>query len=254
MDLKDRVALITGGNSGIGKAIALAYGRAGADVAIDYVSEPDAAEDVRKQIEGMGRRAITIRADISRVEQVKEMVGRTVGELGRIDVLVNNAGLQIQKHFPELTPEDWDKMLSVDLRGTFLVTLYTVQEMIKRKFGRIINVTSVHQEIPKPYFAPYCAAKAGVGMLTKTLAVELAPYKISVNSIAPGAIETPMNVDVLRDLEKLRRVLSQVPWGRMGRPEEVADLAVYLASDAADYITGATFVIDGGLIQQVVQY
>ena len=254
MDLKDRVALITGGNSGIGKAIALAYGRAAADVAIDYVSEPDAAEDVRKQIEGMGRRAITIRADISRVEQVKEMVGRTVGELGRIDVLVNNAGLQIQKHFPELTPEDWDKMLSVDLRGTFLVTLYTVQEMIKRKFGRIINVTSVHQEIPKPYFAPYCAAKAGVGMLTKTLAVELAPYKISVNSIAPGAIETPMNVDVLRDLEKLRRVLSQVPWGRMGRPEEVADLAVYLASDAADYITGSTFVIDGGLIQQVVQY
>lgn len=254
MDLKDRVALITGGNSGIGKAIALAYGRAGADVAIDYVSGPDAAEDVRKQIEGMGRRAITIRADISQVEQVKEMVGRTVGELGRIDVLVNNAGLQIQKHFPELTPEDWDKMLSVDLRGTFLVTLYTVQEMIKRKFGRIINVTSVHQEIPKPYFAPYCAAKAGVGMLTKTLAVELAPYKISVNSIAPGAIETPMNVDVLRDLEKLRRVLSQVPWGRMGRPEEVADLAVYLASDAADYITGSTFVIDGGLIQQVVQY
>jgi len=254
VDLKDRVALITGGNSGIGKAIALAYGRAAADVAIDYVSGADAAEDVRKEIEGMGRRAITIRADISRVEQVKEMVGRTVGELGRIDVLVNNAGLQIQKHFPELTPEDWDKMLSVDLRGTFLVTLYTVQEMIKRKFGRIINVTSVHQEIPKPYFAPYCAAKAGVGMLTKTLAVELAPYKISVNSIAPGAIETPMNVDVLRDLEKLRRVLSQVPWGRMGRPEEVADLAVYLASDAADYITGSTFVIDGGLIQQVVQY
>lgn len=254
MDLKDRVALITGGNSGIGKAIALGYGRAGADVAIDYVSGPDAAEDVRKQIEEMGRRAITIRADISRVEQVKEMVGRTVGELGRIDVLVNNAGLQIQKHFPELTPEDWDKMLSVDLRGTFLVTLYTVQEMIKRKFGRIINVTSVHQEIPKPYFAPYCAAKAGVGMLTKTLAVELAPYKISVNSIAPGAFETPMNVDVLRDLEKLRRVLSQIPWGRMGRPEEVADLAVYLASDAADYITGSTFVIDGGLIQQVVQY
>ncbi len=188
------------------------------------------------------------------MEQVKEMVGRTVGELGRIDVLVNNAGLQIQKHFPELTPEDWDKMLSVDLRGTFLVTLYTVQEMIKRKFGRIVNVTSVHQEIPRPYFAPYCAAKAGVGMLTKTLAVELAPYKISVNSIAPGAFETPMNVDVLRDVEKLRRVLSQIPWGRMGRPEEVADLAVYLASDAAEYITGSTFVIDGGLIQQVVQY
>ncbi len=182
------------------------------------------------------------------------MVKQTVSAFGRIDILVNNAGLQIEKPFPELTPRDWDRMTCVDLRGTFLVTLYTVREMIKRKYGKVVNVTSVHQEIPKPYFAPYCAAKAGVGMLTKVLAVELAPYRINMNNVAPGAIETPMNIEVLREPEKLERVLSQVPWGRMGRPEEVAEAAVYLASDAAEYVTGATFVIDGGLTQQVVQY
>jgi len=254
VQLQDKVALITGANSGIGKAIALRYGQAGANVAINYVTDPEAAEEVRRHVEDMGRCAITVKADISQVGQVRDMVGQTIDAFSRIDILVNNAGLQIEKAFPELTPEDWDKMTRVDLRGTFLVTLHAVQEMIKRKHGKIINVTSVHQEIPKPYFAPYCAAKAGVGMLTKVLAVELAPYKISINNLAPGAIETPINIDVLRDPEKLKRVLGQIPWGRMGQPEEVAEMAVYLASDAAEYVTGATFVIDGGLTQQVVQY
>lgn len=254
MQLRDKTALVTGANSGIGRAIALRCAQAGADVAVNYVTDPEAAEDVRRQVEGMGRRAITIRADISQVDQVEDMVKQTVSTFGRIDILVNNAGLQIEKPFPELTPQDWDKMTCVDLRGTFLVTLYTVQEMIKRNYGKVVNVTSVHQEIPKPYFAPYCAAKAGVGMLTKVLAVELAPYRININNLAPGAIETPMNIEVLREPGKLERVLSQVPWGRMGRPEEVAEAAVYLASDAAEYVTGATFVIDGGLTQQVVQY
>lgn len=254
MDLTDRTALITGANSGIGRAIALRFGRAGADVAIDYRSRPEDAEAVRRQVEAMGSRAISIQADISREEEVREMVDRAVHELGRIDILVNNAGLQIEKPFLELTPQDWDTMTCVDLRGTFMVTLYAAKVMAERRFGRIINVTSVHQGVPKPLFAPYSAAKAGVGMLTKVLAVELAPYRISINNLAPGAIETPMNRDVLEDPQKLERVLSQIPWGRMGRDDEVAEMALYLASDAAEYVTGATFVIDGGLMQQVVEY
>lgn len=252
--LANRTALITGASSGIGRAIALAFAEAGADIASDYVHSKEAEDEATAQIRSLGRRAIEIEADISKADQVQDMVTRAVDELGKIDILVNNAGVQIQKAFPDLTPEDWDRMVSIDLRGTFLVTLYTVREMIKSGGGRIINITSVHQEIPKPNFAPYCAAKAGVGMLTKTLAVDLAPHKINVNAIAPGAIATPMNEDVLDDPDKLKRVLSQVPWGRMGTAEEVAQLAVYLASDAAAYITGATFVIDGGLSQQVVHY
>ncbi len=254
MELTDRVALVTGANSGIGEAIALRFGRAGADVAVNYRSRPEDAENVRRQIEEMGRRAITIQADISIEDQVRGMVERAIDEFGRIDILVNNAGIQIEKAFLDLTPQDWDAMTCVDLRGTFMVTLYAAREMAARKSGRIINITSVHQEIPKPYFAPYSAAKAGVGMLTKVLAVELAPYGIKVNNLAPGAIETPMNRDVMEDPEKLERVLGQVPLGRMGRAEEVAEMALYLASDAAEYVTGATFVIDGGLTQQVVEY
>jgi len=252
--LSGRNALVTGASSGIGKAIALAMAEAGADLALDYIGDPTAEDDVARQIREMGRRAVEIEADISNGDQVRHMVHQAVEELGRIDILVNNAGLQIEKPFWELTPDLWDKMISVDLRGTFLVTLYTVQKMMESGGGRIVNITSVHQLIPKPNFAPYCAAKAAVGMLTKTLGVDLAPHKININAIAPGAIATPMNKDVLDNPDKLKRVLSQVPWGRMGKPEEIASMAVYLASDAADYITGATFVIDGGLTQQVVQY
>ncbi len=252
--LDGRTALVTGASSGIGKSIALAMAQAGADVALDYIGDPTSADDVARQIRDMGRRTAEIEADISNADQVRHLVYQTIEELGKLDTLVNNAGMQIKKPFWELTPELWDKMVSVDLRGTFLVTLYTVQKMMKSGGGRIINITSVHQLIPKPNFAPYCAAKAGVGMLTRTLGVDLAPYKININAIAPGAIATPMNQDVLDDPDKLKRVLSQIPWGRMGKPEEIASMAVYLASDAADYITGATFVIDGGLTQQVVQY
>lgn len=252
--LEGRTALVTGSSSGIGRAIALAFAEAGADIASDYVGSAEAEDEAAERIRKTGRRVVEIEADISKADEVQNMVNRAMAEFGKIDILVNNAGLQIEKAFRDLEPEDWDRMLSVDLRGTFLVTLYTVREMIKSGGGKIINITSVHQLIPKPNFAPYCAAKAGVGMLTKTLAVDLAPYKIRVNAIAPGAIATPMNKDVLEDPEKLKRVLDQVPAGRMGTAEEVAQLALYLASDAADYVTGATFVIDGGLTQQVVRY
>ncbi|MHB0914022.1 MAG: SDR family oxidoreductase [Armatimonadota bacterium] len=252
--MEGRAALVTGGNSGIGRATALALGRAGADVAVNYVARPEEALAVCREIRCMGRRALPVEADISDPNQARAMVERTVAEFGRLDILVNNAGLQIEKPFLDLTLADWDKMLSVDLRGTFLVTLHAAREMAKRKFGRIVNVTSVHQEIAKPRFAPYCAAKAGVGMLTKVLALELAPHRINVNAVAPGAIATPMNRDVLENPEKLARVRAQIPWGRLGTPEEVAALVVYLASDAADYVTGATFTIDGGLTEQVVEY
>lgn len=254
MDLVGKTALVTGANSGIGRAIALALGNAGADVAVNYVVNGEAAEEVRRQIEGVGRRCIAVKADISQADQVASMVGRTVAELGRIDILVNNAGVQVRKPFVDLTMDDWDRMLSVDLHGAFFVTLYAVREMVKGGSGRIINITSVHQTVPKPEFAPYCVAKAGVGMLTQVLSSELAPYKINVNNIAPGAIETPMNKDLLENPDLLRKTIDEVPLGRLGRPEEVAAMAVYLASPEADYITGATFVIDGGLSQLGAKY
>lgn len=253
-DLDGQVALITGANTGIGRAIALEFGRAGADIASDYVGNPEAEHKLTDELKALGRRTLEIEADISSDEQVQEMVKRTVSELGRIDILVNNAGMQIEKHFPDLTPQDWDKMISVDLRGTFLVTLYTVREMIRQGGGKIINISSVHQSVPKPNFAPYCVAKAGVGMLTEVLAVELAPYKININAIAPGAIESPMNKNLMENPDLLQKTLDEIPWGRMGTPEEVAKMALYLASDAADYITGATFVIDGGLSQLGAKY
>jgi glucose 1-dehydrogenase len=254
MELAGRTALVTGSNTGIGKAISLALADAGADVSLDYLGHPEAEHELSARIRDMGRRVVEVRADISLEEQVRDMVGHTVSEFGRIDILVNNAGLQIRKHFPELSSEDWDRMVSVDLRGTFLVTLYAVREMIRAGGGKIINITSVHQTVPKPYYAPYCCAKAGVGMLTETLAAELAQYKITVNAIAPGAVSTDMNQDLLSDPELLRRTLEEIPLARMARPEEVADLAVYLASPRADYITGATFVIDGGLSQLGAKY
>lgn len=254
MRLLGRVALVTGANSGIGRAIALRFGDEGADVAVNYVERPEAADAVVDVLRRKGRRACSVRADISDAAQVSDMVARVVSELGRVEICVNNAGLQKEKPFLEVTEQEWDAVLSVDLKGTFFVTQACARDMVSRGWGRIISVSSVHQEVAKPRFAPYCAAKGGVAMLTKTLAMELAPHRISVNAIAPGAIVTPMNEDVLADEEEMESVCEQIPWGRFGQAREVAGLAAWLASPEADYVTGSTYFIDGGLSQQVVGY
>ncbi|HEY3280970.1 MAG TPA: SDR family oxidoreductase [Armatimonadota bacterium] len=254
MLLEGRRALITGANTGIGRAIALRYAEEGADVAVNYVAHPEAAERVVKQIEKRGRRAVAVLADVTQVDQIASMVAKAVEALGGLDICVNNAGVQKEVPFLKVTEQDWDLMVNVDLRGAFFVSQACAREMVKAGHGAIINVTSVHQEVAKPRFAPYCAAKGGVGMLTKTLAMELAPHRIRVNGVAPGAIITPMNEDVIEDKAAKESVCEEIPWGRFGRASEVAGLAAWLASREADYVTGATYLIDGGLSQQVVDY
>lgn len=254
MRLQDKVALITGANSGIGRSIALRLADEGANVAVNYVTNPDDAKTVVQQIELKGRQAMAVEADVSNVAQVSKMVAEVVARFGRVDICVNSAGVQREVPFLDVTEADWDFMINVDLKGTFFVSQACARDMVKRKQGRILNISSVHQEVAKPHFAPYCAGKGGIGMLTKTLAMELASYKINVNGIAPGAIATPMNADVLGDKSAEESVCREIPWARFGRPEEVAGLAAWLVSDEADYVTGATYFMDGGLTQQVVDY
>jgi glucose 1-dehydrogenase len=254
MRLKDRVALITGANSGIGKALALRFAEEGADVAVNYVAHPEAADAVVQEIEKQGRRALAVQTDVSNVEQVRRMVAQVVERLGRVDICVNNAGVQKEIGFLDVTEDDWNFMINVDLKGSFFVAQACARDMVKRNKGKILNISSVHQEIAKPRFAPYCAGKGGIRMLTKTLAMELAPHRINVNGIAPGAIATPMNADVLGDKSAMASVVKEIPWGRFGTAEEVAGLAAFLASDDADYVTGTTYFMDGGLVEQVVEY
>jgi glucose 1-dehydrogenase len=254
MRLKGRVALITGASSGIGRAIALRFAEEGAHIVVNHFGQEERAKRVCERIEAYGGRALSIEADVSQVVEIHRMVDETIRHFGRVDICVNNAGVQREVPFLEVTEDDWEFMTKVDLKGAFFVAQACARDMVKRRRGKIINISSVHQEIAKPRFAPYCAAKGGLGMLTKTLAMELAEYKINVNGIAPGAIATPMNEDVLEDPEAEASVCREIPWGRFGRPKEVAALAAWLASDEADYVTGATYFIDGGLTQQVVEY
>jgi glucose 1-dehydrogenase len=254
MRLSGKVALVTGASSGIGKAIALRFADEGADVAVNYHSHPEEANAVVWEIEGKGRRALAVQADVSQFDQIQRMVSQTIEALGRVDLCVNNAGVQREIGFLDVTEDDWKLMIDVDLKGCFFVSQACARDMVQRGKGKILNVSSVHQEIAKPRFAPYCAGKGGIRMLTKTLAMELAEHKINVIGIAPGAIATPMNADVLSDPSAKQSVIQEIPWGRFGTAEEVAGLAAYLASDEADYITGTTVFLDGGLVEQVVEY
>jgi glucose 1-dehydrogenase len=248
IDLKQKVAIVTGSDSGIGRAIAIKFAAAGATVVVNYAHNQAKAEEVRQTIEQGGGTALVIQADVSQYQQVYDLVRQTVEHFNRLDIMINNAGMEIHAPFVDVTEEMYDRVLSIDLKGAFFGAQAAAREMIKRKIpGRIINISSVHEELPMPRNVPYCCAKGGIRMLTRTSCLELAPYNITVNNIAPGAVSTPIDADVLADQEKLKALLAEIPMRRMGQPEEVADLAVYLASDDASYVTGTTFTIDGGL-------
>jgi glucose 1-dehydrogenase len=248
--LKDKVALITGASSGIGRAIALEMAWKGAHVAVNYIGQPGPAEEVLHLIKNDHGVAIAIAADVSKADQVQHMISETVSRLGRIDVLVNNAGMEQQTPFLEKPESEFDKVLAVNLKGPFLCTQAAAREMAKRKTGTIINISSVHEDLPFPGYAAYCAAKGGLRMLCRDLALELAPYGINVVNVAPGAIDTPINQRTLSAPEKKLILQREIPLGRVGQPQEVAKLVCYLASDDASYITGTTVVIDGGLMHQ----
>ena len=250
MQLKDKTAIVTGASSGIGRSIALAFAREGAAVTVNYARDAEGAASTVKEIEDGGGRAVTVRADVSKPEDVKALVERTVKELGRLDVMVNNAGVEHKMPFLETPLEVWEEIIAVNLTGPWLGCQEAARQMVGQGApGRIINVSSVHEDLPMPTNSPYCAAKGGLRMLTRTIAVELAPHGITVNNVAPGAVATPMDATLEANAGQIEELLSEIPLGRMGQPEEVASLAVYLASDDASYVTGSTFVIDGGMMR-----
>jgi glucose 1-dehydrogenase len=246
--LDGKVAAITGGSQGIGLAIAQRFAQEGADVAFCYRSNKAGAEEVAVDIRKLGRKAAGFQCDVGRVPDGQKFIADAVAQFGKIDVLVNNAGLERRADFWDATEEDYDAVLSVNLKGVFFITQAFVKHRMQAKaVGKIINISSVHEELPFPHFASYCASKGGVKMLARNLSIELAPFGITINNIAPGAIETPINTKLLNDPVKLNALLGNIPLKRLGKPEDVASMAVFLASSDSDYVTGTTFFVDGGL-------
>ncbi len=248
--LQGKAALVTGASSGIGREIALELARRGAVVGVNYIGKPDAAQEVVQAIANEQGKALACEADVSKAADVTRMVSDFIKQAGRIDVLVNNAGIEEESPFLEKTEEEWDKVMAVNLKGPFLCTQMAARSMAKTGGGTIINISSVHEDLPFPGYASYCAAKGGLRMLCRDLALELAPHKINVVNVAPGAIATPINLRTLQDPEKKLALIREIPLGRIGEPSDVAKLVCYLASDDASYITGTTVVIDGGLMHQ----
>ncbi len=248
MRLQGKVALVTGSSKGIGRGIAERFAREGADVVINYNSDPGGAQGAVREAQAHGVRAVAIQADLGTVTGVRSLVAEAIAQMGRLDVLVNNAGVEKHAPFWEVTEADYDKVLNVNLKGVFFTTQAFVEHLRREgRRGRVVNISSVHEELPFPNFAAYCASKGGLRMLTRNLAIELGPLGITINSIAPGAIATPINAELLKDPVKLGSLTRQIPLGRLGKPDDVSGLAVFLASDDADYVTGSTYVVDGGL-------
>jgi glucose 1-dehydrogenase len=253
--LKGQTALVTGANSGIGRAIALALGRAGADVIINYVSAPEKAEGVAEEIRRGGRRAIIAKADVSNEAEVQAMFATAVRELGTVDILVSNAGLQKDAPFHEMTVAQWDTVMNVNLRGAFLCSREAVREFLRRGVrpgvsvaaGKIIFISSVHDVIPWAGHVNYAASKGGLTLLMKSLAQEVAERRIRVNSISPGAIRTPINTGAWQTKEAYTELMKLIPYKRIGEVEEIGNAAVWLASDFTDYLVGSTIYIDGGM-------
>jgi len=247
MKLDNRTAIVTGSRRGIGRAIALALAKEGANVVVSDINQKD-CEKVVNEIKGLGGRGLALKCDVTSRADVEVMVIKTVAEFGKLDILVNNAGIIAFKPFLELTDEDWDNTINVNLKGQFLCAQVAAKEMTKNNWGRIINIASISSGgcgIAFPLVAHYTASKGGIIALTEALALELTSQGINVNAICPGAIDTDMAKGV-KDSGELERVLIRIPKGRLGQPEDIANLAVFLASEESDYISGAAIIIDGG--------
>ncbi len=247
----DKVAVVTGSSSGIGQAIAVRLAGEGASIVIDYHSHQEGAENTQKQIAAKGGgKSIIVQADVSTVAGGQTLISTAVDQLGGCDILVNNAGVERGADFWDATEADYDLVLNLNLKGAFFITQAFVRHLRDaKKPGRVVNISSVHEDMVFPHFASYCAAKGGMRMLMRDLAVELGPLGITVNNVAPGAIVTPINKGLLDDHGKLDPLLRNIPLGRMGTSEEVAGLVAFLASDEAAYVTGSTYCIDGGLMR-----
>ena len=253
MSLKDNIAIVTGGNSGIGKAIVLALAKAGANIVIDYIADPDATDALEREVATLGDKAIGVSADVSRVEDLQRLIDAAVTTFGRLDIMVNNAGVETRTSVLETTEAQYDRVLAIDLKSAFFGTQIAARQMIKQGGGgRIINISSVHEDWPMPGNTAYCLAKGGVRMLTRTAGVELAPHGIRVVNVAPGAVETPINAATMKDPATLARLDAAIPLGRMARPEEIGDVVAFLAGDGGSYLTATTIFIDGGIMRNSV--
>lgn len=251
-ELNNKVALITGGGRGIGKGICLALAKAGADVVINYTSGDKQAQETAKLITDSGRKVFVIQADVSQKEQVEEMVNKTILEMKKIDILVNNAGILSYEPFLQMKEETFDRTIAVNLKGQFLTAQAVAKQMtIQNTKGRIINISSIASGqvgIGYPLISHYCASKGAIIALTEAMALELAPYKINVNAICPGAIESDMTKGMLENQKQMEASLLRIPKKRIGKPEDIGAMAVFLASEEADYCTGASFYVDGGYL------
>lgn len=268
MKLAGKVVLVTGSSQGIGQSVVLRLAQEGAKVVINYRSHPEGAQETLAQVEAIGGscymaqcpdsspdaqahspQGYTIQADLGDVNEVRQLIAESIAHFGQLDILVNNAGIEKHAPFWQVSESDYDQVMNVNLKGVFFATQTFVQHLLEtHRTGKIINMSSVHEELPFPNFTAYCASKGGLKMLTRNLAIELAPLGITINNVAPGAIETPINRKLLNNPEKLGALLDNIPLGRLGKPSDVAGLVAFLASSDADYITGSTCYVDGGLL------
>jgi glucose 1-dehydrogenase len=249
MTLDGKVAIVTGGNTGIGKAIVLALARHHANIGIDYVADEQATEDLERQVAQLGDKSIGIDADVSKVDDLQTLIEQTVKTFGRLDIMVNNAGIETRTSTLDTTEAQFEKVIAVNLKSAFFGTQLAAKQMIAQGGGgTIVNISSVHEDWPMPGNTPYCLSKGGMRMLTRTAGIELAPQGVRVVGVGPGAVATPINLSTMDDPEKMRVLDNAIPLGRMAHPHEIGEVVAFLASDGASYVNATTVFADGGLM------
>ena len=249
MSLSGKVAIVTGGNSGIGKAVVLALAERGADVVIDYVVDPEATEELEKQVVALGDKTLGVQADVSKVSDLQMLIDKTVEAFGRVDIMVNNAGIETRTSILDTTEAQYERVMEINLKSAFFGTQIAARQMIVQGGGgRIINMTSVHEDWPMPGNTAYCLSKGGMRMLTRTAGVELGTHGILVLGVGPGAVATPINASTMNDPGKMKTLDAAIPLGRLAQPEEIASVVAFLCEDGASYMTAATIFADGGIM------
>jgi glucose 1-dehydrogenase len=250
MSLNGKVAIVTGGNSGIGMAIVLELAKQGANIVIDYVAHPEATEALEKQVTALGDQAIGVQADVSKVADLQNLINAAVQKFGRVDIMVNNAGIETRTSVLNTTEQQYEQVLAINLKSAFFGTQLAAQQMIRQGGGgRIINISSVHEDWPMPGNTAYCLSKGGMRMLTRTAGVELAPHNILVVGVGPGAVATPINLSTMQDPVLMKKLDDAIPLGRMAKPEEIASVVAFLAGDGGSYMTATTVFADGGIMR-----
>ena len=250
MTLQGKVAIVTGGNTGIGKAVVLALAAEGASIVIDYVADPDATEALEQQVRDLGDKVTAVKADVSKIADLETLIGTAVSTFGRLDIMVNNAGIETRTSVLDTTEAQYQRVLDINLKSAFFGTQLAAKQMIAQgEGGRIINMTSVHEDWPMPDNTAYCLSKGGMRMLTRTAGVELAPHNVLVVGVGPGAVETPINTATMNDPAALQKLDDAIPIGRMAKPEEIGSVVAFLAGPGASYLTATTIFADGGIMQ-----